>query len=267
MPSASETRLQAVLDEHLLNAAAVWNSVTSQRELPPLQLRRGLTIYHDHRDNVLEQFEEVCIRRAYSEPAFYLPRPADCIIDIGAGIGVFAIHLSALAADIRVLCTEPTPDAAARLRRNLVANSLQHSVRAVEAVVYARDDRRSSPEHGDCARVKGPAQLSLHQLFEMCESEHIDLVRMNTDDAEPELIRSSSAQAWRPVLRVAVKHRDSINAFMLAEITQHLQRCGFDRFDLVHTNNSIVIRGKKSIKGDYQQSTTAVPTLGGQLTL
>jgi FkbM family methyltransferase len=63
---------------------------------------------------------EIFYRRVYTGD-FYRPKPGDLVIDAGANIGVFSIHIHRLCPQTEVVAYEPFPDNYAYLKKNLQA--------------------------------------------------------------------------------------------------------------------------------------------------
>jgi hypothetical protein len=57
--------------------------IKSNRSLPPLFLRNGLTIFHEPEDLALFVFKEIYIEKCYTKDDFYQPNSSHTIIDIG----------------------------------------------------------------------------------------------------------------------------------------------------------------------------------------
>lgn len=69
---------------------------------------------------------EVVIDRTYEQHGITLP-PGACVFDVGANIGIYAVHLARTVAGVRVRAFEPAPAAFEVLQRNLA----EHAATAV----------------------------------------------------------------------------------------------------------------------------------------
>jgi amino acid adenylation domain-containing protein/FkbM family methyltransferase/non-ribosomal peptide synthase protein (TIGR01720 family) len=63
-------------------------------------------------------YEDIFVNRAYARHGLAVA-PGDCVVDVGANIGLFALYAHASAPGVRIYACEPNPVACAALRENL----------------------------------------------------------------------------------------------------------------------------------------------------
>src|SRR5262245_14629723 len=80
------------------------------RQGGPLRLRGGRADFH--------MFHRIFLRDEYRLRAL-LAAPLECVVDLGANVGLFSARVAPLAR--RVIAYEPFPESFARLRANLAA--------------------------------------------------------------------------------------------------------------------------------------------------
>jgi FkbM family methyltransferase len=163
---------------------------------------RGLTYVVDESGELLTLVE--LYRDAYysREPGF-LPAPGTTVVDIGANVGVFALHHATAGAD--VLAVEPNIAAFRRLSRAIAVNGLEQRVCAVNAAVGAASGygRLQLPDgHTILGRVVPIASdgerrpddiriLGLDELVRRHGIERIDLLKVDVEGAETDVFRGA----------------------------------------------------------------------------
>lgn len=126
------------------------------------------------------------------------------IIDIGANIGVFAVHALSQGPHNRVFSYEPFPEAVEVLQRNIHINRSEDRARCFPMAVGARSEERVfyfEPGHSagntlypsettlESLRVPG---ITLEQVLEENQIERCDLLKMDCEGAEYEILLSAT---------------------------------------------------------------------------
>jgi FkbM family methyltransferase len=133
----------------------------------------------------------------------YLPHgiavaPGDTVIDIGGNIGTFAVLAASLGA--KVIVAEPDPENLALLRENISLNGLDAAVLPV-AISRERGQATLSCSEGGGAyhsimrsaaseRTYRVDTISLADLFDQCEVERCDLLKIDCEGAEYAIFES-----------------------------------------------------------------------------
>jgi FkbM family methyltransferase len=227
---------------HLANWPAAWSAWVASRPLPVLRLRSGARVASDDLDEAILILDEIVRGRCYTAPDFYRPRPGDVVLDVGANIGLFPLHLATLASEIRIHCFEPNPRSHALLRRNLESNGLTgwvtpHALAVFDrngAVVLrraARSGHRSllattlvSPDGGDEVEA-----IDLAEALRRSGAERVALLKVDVEGAEIEIVEAAGAAVWARIDRVVLEFHDRIRPGCLARVSRVLREQGFAR--------------------------------------
>jgi 31-O-methyltransferase len=227
---------------HLANWAAVWSAWLGSRPLPLLRLRGGARVASDDLDEAILILDEIVHGQCYTGPDFYRPRPGDVVLDVGANIGLFALHLATLAPGVRVHCFEPSPRAHALLRQNLAANGLTEWVTAHAVAVFdhngpavlrraARSGHRSllgttlvSPDDGDAVDA-----IDLAEALRRSGAARVALLKVDVEGAEIEIVEGAGAGVWTRIDRVVLEFHDRFRPDCLGRVSRVLREHGFAR--------------------------------------
>lgn len=158
-------------------------------------------VHFDPRDQVIAKrlvlygsFEEQEIKLLCS-----FCKPGDCVMDIGANIGIYSLNLSrAVGPEGRVIAVEPDPDNLRLLRKNLEINSC-HNVVVVpcglgedsgSAELYQPEENRGALSlvdvRGTGKSVRVPIRRAEDVLAELKMTPIV--VKIDTEGAEPSII-------------------------------------------------------------------------------
>lgn len=164
----------------------------------------GLTCYAAVHGGELHAFREVFVRRVYERLPDFAPRAGRVVLDVGANIGLFALHHARAGA--RVYAVEPHPAAFARLERNIAANGLRGRITAVPCALgadegWARliDSRPSARDRGRATPLtrvtpdrRGTVRLrTVDALVAELGLTGIDLLKLDVEGAEVEVLRGA----------------------------------------------------------------------------
>ena len=86
----------------------------------PYVLPDGSPVAHLNRNETEYIYNEIFVQQAYLRHGVTI-RDGDCIVDVGANIGLFTVFASRLARDLRIVACEPNPAAFACLEANAAA--------------------------------------------------------------------------------------------------------------------------------------------------
>jgi FkbM family methyltransferase len=180
----------------------------------------------------LHALAEVHRDRYYSRHPDFWPTAGMTVIDVGANVGVFALHSAAAGA--QVIAVEPNADAYRRLRAAVKANGLEARIVTINAAVGAEAGRgrmvvprgqsvlgfvdTSSPRSG----ADHVVVITLDDLIARRQIERIDLLKIDVEGAEYEVLRGST-RALRLVDRVIFEYHSKP---LLAESLAALRAAG-----------------------------------------
>lgn len=164
----------------------------------------------------------------------------DCVIDIGAHVGFFALKAASLAKRGKVYAFEPCSQHFNRLVSNVRSNGLSNVEVSREAVWkecrkvefrYALTDLEPSLtslcDLGGSERETVSA-VTLDRIFERHRLEHCDLLKIDAEGAEYEILFSVTAPLLRVIRRIALEwHRFDSN-HKPAELAHYLLSRGFE---------------------------------------
>lgn len=138
---------ESLMLKSLAKRMAAWSSPRFQRELKRLHFRRQIR----RGDFVPDEAEMPVIRE--------LVKPGDCVIDVGANVGHYTLHLSAcVGATGRVISFEPLLDAFALLTANVQAAGL-----ANVTLVNAAASHQISVAHMSVPKFEGSGLDNLYR--------------------------------------------------------------------------------------------------------
>jgi FkbM family methyltransferase len=236
---AHAARLLRRCRDHLANWPTAWGAWMTSRPLPVLRLRTGARVASDDLDEAILILDEIVRGRCYTGRGFYHPRPGDVVLDVGANIGLFALHLATLASDVRVHCFEPNPRVHALLRRNLEANGLARRVTPHALAVFdhngpvvlrraARSGHRSLI--GTTLVSAGGDEVEAVDLAEALRrsgAERVALLKVDVEGAEIEIVEGATAAVWARIDRVVLEFHDRFRPGCLARVSRALAAHGF----------------------------------------
>jgi FkbM family methyltransferase len=158
---------------------------------------------------------------------FELAREADVVVDVGAYVGFYTLLAALANPDGRVFAFEPMPENAERVRRHIAENGLDN-VELVEAAVSDVDgsaelfhtdgDHPSSTSlvetfmtsyHADVHASVVPT-VTLDAFLEDRGVEHVSLVKLDIETAEPQALRGMqrTVERDRPAIFCEVLNAD-----------------------------------------------------------
>jgi FkbM family methyltransferase len=197
-----------------------------------LDLRSGAVLLAPPDEPLIFLFREIWIDRVYV-PAD--ERPIRTVVDVGAHVGLFTLWCAARYPAARIVAVEPSPRAAAYLRKNVGRNRLDR-VTVVEAacggssrraLLYRRGPEMTSTLYGDAPTATEVEVLTLDELFRRHAIERCDLLKLDCEGAEYEILLGASAATLERVDGIVMEcHRSA--AHSLEDLLRRLRDGGFD---------------------------------------
>jgi amino acid adenylation domain-containing protein len=151
-------------------------------------------------------YKRLFIDRAYCWQGIWV-RDGDHIIDLGAGIGLFASFACRFANHVRILCLEADPATFACLRVNAEAWGGGISYLRLDVVHETAEEeffralsQPSSPAHEESKRPN-----TLHGIIAGKYFERVDLLRVHGTKAELDGLKQLTSQDWASIGQVVIE--------------------------------------------------------------
>lgn len=190
-----------------------------------LRFRNGLVLRVGDRLDLLITKETLC-DDVYRLAELTEPR---LIVDVGAGVGEFAVSAALRFPRCRVLAFEPHPDRFALLAQNAGANgvvleSLCVAIGTQDEYVLMGQGARSvtAPRERD-----GGPVVPGRRLADFIGEASVDLLKIDCEGAELDVLRSLSPKGLEHVTRVALEYHDFEGEQSAAHLTSVLADAGF----------------------------------------
>lgn len=161
------------------------------------------------------------------------------IIDIGAGIGDFAILSAKRFPGATVYAFEPIPSSYSLLTANVAANKVQN-IRTLPLAIFAKSGSRilqtagreavqygywgkdTEPSNG--IRVEGKA---LGEVFEEFHIEECGFLKIDCEGGEYEILLSAADSVLRSIQRISLEYHEGEFACTGKELAKYLRAKGF----------------------------------------
>ncbi len=158
------------------------------------------------------------------------------IVDVGAGIGDFAILAASLSADNRLFAFEPFPESFALLLKNLQLNGIANVVplaQAISGVSGTLSLDLSAPEAVQIGTAQELAvqtvtvpALSLGDAFAQLSIQNCDLLKLDCEGAEFPILLHAPERVLQQIDRIVMEVHDSAE-YQRQELVDLLTRAGF----------------------------------------
>ncbi|MBL8176012.1 MAG: FkbM family methyltransferase [Bryobacterales bacterium] len=218
----------------------VLQALRSGTEVPAIHLKNGIRIFHSADDDIGYSFFEIFGLQPYTGSGFYQPRQADTVVDIGANIGVFALHLAGLAPGIEVHCFEPAARARGRLLRNLAENQLAGKIHVYPFGVWSAPGPQRLMNYGftghgsvfhrdkDARSSEAIECVDLNRVLELVPAARVDLLKIDAEGAEVEIVQGARPELWRRIERVALEYHEDIRPGCRMRLRHLLTAAGYE---------------------------------------
>lgn len=181
-------------------------------------------------------------------------RPGDCLLDIGAHIGTFAVPFARFTGrQGKVVAFEANPDNFSLLRKNVDTNGLTGLIEPYQGVVTNRREpcaMRLGPEDNSGMHMFTPARPGEqgHDVIHLDEwlgrrtdIHRVDLIKVDVEGAEMDVLRSCARQiiAHRPALYIEINVKAlAVFAATASEIERVVRSYGYRLFRNIGDRNS-----------------------------
>ncbi len=182
--------------------------------------------------------KETVIERAYERASVPI-QDGWTVVDIGAGLGDFAISTARRFPRSQVYAFEPLPGSFALLEENLKLNQIQNvralpfSINGHEGVAEMHAPSRE-PAHSltvPAARVESNRArvrtVSLDHGIEGLESQRCDYLKVDCEGAEFEIFFNASAATLQKIQHICLEYHDWMTRYTHDDLARFLQQHGF----------------------------------------
>jgi FkbM family methyltransferase len=215
--------------------------------------------------------KEICLDHQYENASVEI-EDGWTVIDIGAGLGDFAVHAAKGRPRSRIYAYEPFRESFALLLENLRLNQIQN-VKAFpcavcaqagptdfhissEAVAHTTVVPRSEIQR-DCIQVPS---ATLDQLLDELQLSRCDYLKMDCEGAEYEILFNTSARTLQRIKHLCIEYHDGVTGFSHHDLVRFFVEHGFQvqltpcpayrHLGLLYALNPSEITGPGSLHGD-----------------
>ncbi len=173
-------------------------------------------------------------------------QPGWSVIDIGGGLGDYAIFAAAEQPTCQVHTIEPTPDSFALLEQNLAMNKIAN-VRAYSFAVWSKHGEITldtspgeavqfiSREAGDARpagdnRASGQitvSSLTLAETLAACRVERCHMLKMDCEGAEYPILFNADSQTLQKIERIVMEYHDNAGPQTHRDLETYLTQQGY----------------------------------------
>ncbi len=181
--------------------------------------------------------KETCLDRDYERNCSQI-EDGWVIVDVGAGLGDFAISVAKKHPHCQIYAFEPFPESFNLLRENLRLNGVSNVI-ASPAAIGAKSGHAflattgkavqhttTHPASSNENTVKVP-MLSLRELFDSNNVEYCDLLKIDCEGCEFDALLNTPPEILTMVRRICLEYHDGFTQFSHVDLVDHLQQSGF----------------------------------------
>jgi FkbM family methyltransferase len=203
-------------------------------EVTRITLRNGLDIESAPGALLVPLYKEIIYKDDYRLRSDPLPRGA-VVVDIGANLGMFSLHVAADHGAARVYAFEPFPESYALLKRNAEHNHLDAIVPIPLAIAGESGTRELHMQgrhgvhslygtSGEAVRIEC---ITLADAFARWNIQRCDFLKLDCEGAEYEILLSAPADVYARIHRIALEYHDWITDHHHDELVRRLTAEGF----------------------------------------
>lgn len=178
--------------------------------------------------------KEICLERQY-EAASVPIQDGWTVIDIGGGIGEFAIEVAKRFPQARVWVYEPAPDSFDLLQHNIDLNRLSNVQARSYAVAAAPGQVGLQQRSGQGALTRTLEQesaapvtaVTLDDILVSNGLEHCDFLKIDCEGCEFSVLLTTSVDTLQRVSVICLEYHDRLMSRSHLELKDHLERSGF----------------------------------------
>jgi FkbM family methyltransferase len=180
--------------------------------------------------------KETCLDRDYESNATPI-QDGWTIIDIGAGLGDFAISVAYEHPRCQIYAYEPFPESYRLLEENIVLNSTNNVV-AAPIAIGAQSGKMTLFATGAAVQhsttnTLGPAEaisiqgLCLDDVFEVNAIAVCDFMKMDCEGGEFDILFNASEATLKKIKNICLEYHNGVTKFSHTDLMDYLQNRGF----------------------------------------
>jgi FkbM family methyltransferase len=184
--------------------------------------------------------KETCLDRGYETASVPL-QDGWTIIDVGAGIGDFAVFAAYRHSRSSVYAYEPFPQSFALLEENIRLNSVQNIVPvaaavAVDAGIMTLYTTGAAVQHTTIGDAESDAAtttvqvhgLSLADVFEKNGIERCNYLKIDCEGCEFDILLNADQALLKKIDHICLEYHDGFTGHAHTDLIAYLQRNGFE---------------------------------------
>lgn len=180
--------------------------------------------------------KETCLDRDYESDAISI-QDSWTIIDIGAGLGDFAISVAYEHSNCQVYAYEPFPESFKLLEENIGLNSVRN-VKAVPIAVGAHSGemtlfatgaavQHTTTQTSDLAEAISVQGLCLDDVFTLDALQTCDFLKMDCEGGEFDILFNASTITLEKIKNISLEYHNGVTKFSHQDLVGYLQQRGF----------------------------------------
>jgi FkbM family methyltransferase len=183
--------------------------------------------------------KETCLDRDYEVNCVHI-RDNWTVVDIGAGIGDFAVGVAKEHPNCRVYACEPFPESFSLFKENIELNAVQN-VSEFQIAIGSESAEMTLAATGDAVQhtttdstVAGNAasrikvqSLSLTDFFEVNRIEHCNFLKLDCEGCEFEILLNAGSEILQKIDHICLEYHDGFTEFSHHDLVDYLEQNGF----------------------------------------
>lgn len=180
-------------------------------------------------------FEEIFVDRDYKILDSIITKASNCILDVGAHIGLFSIYCHCLNPQVPIFAFEPEEKNFQTLKENFKKNSIRNvlaknlAVSATEGpkTLYLSPDSHNHSLIDVTNQSKIVQSTTLEQIVTKHNLSKIDLLKLDCEGAEFEIIENTPLETFKVIQNIYLEYhlyQDNLNP---DKILSKLQKANF----------------------------------------
>jgi len=183
--------------------------------------------------------KETCLDRDYETNGVPI-QDGWTVIDIGAGLGDFAVCTGYEHPNCQIHAYQPAPESMALLKENIALNAVKN-IQAHQIAVGATTVEMTLHATGEAVQYTTPAStvsgqsagavtvpgLSLDAIFKAEKLTHCDFVKLDCEGCEFDVLLRATPDTLGKIDHICLEYHDTFTEFSHDDLTRHLQQQGF----------------------------------------